>query len=58
MKTIEKSAFYRDYFMYIIDNNILAKQISDLSNTDHRNSCRNAAAGIEQCQANRTFHDL
>ena len=36
MKTTVKSAFYRDYFMYGIDNNRFAKQISDLSNTDDR----------------------
>jgi len=37
MKTIEKSAFYRDYFMYSIDNNRLANEKSILSNTDDRN---------------------
>ena len=33
--------------MYSIDNNRLAKQISDLSNTDHSDSGRDAAAGFE-----------
>ncbi len=37
MKTIEKSAFYRDYFMYSIDNNRLANKKSILSNTDDGN---------------------
>ena len=37
IKTIEKSAFYRDYFMYSIDNNRLANEKSILSNTYDRN---------------------
>ena len=37
MKTIEKSVFYRDYFMYSIDNNRLANEKSILSNTYDRN---------------------
>ena len=36
MKTTVKSVFYRDYFMYSIDNNRLANEKSILSNTYDR----------------------